>query len=86
MNATDIEDWIEDEQRYARVVNNGDTPTPRQFAEHFLRLSPHERATKLAALDKALASSELGLESAGRIHSVRRALRNADQLARRVNR
>jgi len=84
--SSDIEEFIEDEMRYARTVLGGDTPTPRQFGEHFLRFSPHDRAMKLKAFDKALSSSDIGVETAGKVWAVKRALENADRTARRVGR
>jgi hypothetical protein len=76
-----IEDWIENEERYAKHMLGGDTPTPRQWGEHFLRMSPHDRASKLTALDNALDESSLTARSAGRVHSIRGALIRANRLA-----
>ena len=65
---------------------HGREPSPREIGTEFLRLSPAQRSQALNQLDTKLKYADLSLDNATRLHSYRRALVNANEAARRVNR
>lgn len=82
---TDPLSYLEDHLTEGRIFS-GREVTPQSAGEDFLRQGPAERARFLAEVDNRLASAQLTISEAQRLHSFRTKLIAANNLARKVNR
>jgi hypothetical protein len=77
--------WIKSEISTRKHHGERET-TPNALASDFLRIDAARRATILSDLDRKLSQASLTLNESVELHRFRRALVNANNIARRVNR
>jgi hypothetical protein len=85
MSDNDPMEWLRSQENFRRLHDGRDL-TPQQLGNDFLKMRPAERANVLNTLDAKLATAELTLNEAHKLHRYRRELVDAHNMALRVKR